>query len=857
MKNATETDARLEQLLERMTLDQKLLLCHGRDALNMGGIPELGIPAITMFDGPQGVRLEDGRTATALPCGMALAATWDVDAAREFGALIGRECRGAGGEVSLGPGINLMRTPLNGRNFEYYGEDPVLAGKIAGGYIDGCRDERVAAMPKHLALNNQEICRTTSSSEADERTLRELYLAAFEYVVRHHQPWAMMSSYNRIHGVYASACGHIQQEIIKDEYGFDGAMVSDWCAVHDAKAAALNGLDIEMGNGMESPFGEPLKKLVETGAVPMAVIDDKVRRVLRMFLRVGAFDPARPHGELDTPRHHRIARKIAARSMTLLKNENHFLPLSPAGLKRIAVIGPNADYQHCMGPLETIGGSGGVHPAYEITPLAGVRETFGATAEILYAPGIHFSNDSVIPSAWLSTPDGQPGLNAEYYHHAADLTSGRPPFFSCRDTQMAFRWGAKALTAGGSDGTHDGQIPLDEYFAIRWSGLLNVPTQSPFRLMIAQSRGYAVVRIDGRVVIDQTQTGQAGPLVQGAAELQFAANSRHTLEIEFYRTRIELTEFKLLLDCREDETRGIAEAVELARHADVVIYVGGNNHRYDRECIGGDADLPDADIPGPALPGRQSELIQALAKVNPRLVVALIHGSMLDVEAWIDQVPAVLSLWYPGQEGGRALADVLSGAAEPGGRLPFSWARRLESYPCHANGAYPGTRGDLSADPKVFYPEGVFIGYRHFDRAPEELRFPFGFGLGYTDFESRITGLHWRNRSAAAPELTVSVTVRNIGRRPGATVLQLYLGATAPSLPRPVKELRDFRKVRLPAGESAQLEFKLNRRDFAFFDAGQNQFRVEAGPYFITVGYSSQNIIGKIDFQLEPRTEEA
>ncbi len=850
MKTNPVPEAAIEALIAQMTLDEKLLLCHGRSALTMGGIPRLGIPSITMFDGPQGVRLEDGRTATALPCGMALAATWDQAAAREFGAVIGRECRGAGGEASLGPGLNLMRTPLNGRNFEYYGEDPVLAGKIAGGYIDGCQGERVAATPKHLLLNNQEICRTVSSSEADERAIRELYIAAFEYVVRHHQPWMMMSSYNRIRGIYASQYGHAQQELIKDEFGFDGVMVSDWCAVHDARACALNGLDLEMGNGMESPFGEPLKKLVEAGEVPMTVIDEKVRRVLRLFYRTAAFEERKPAGEIDTPRHHRIARKLAQSAMTLLKNENNFLPLDRKTLRRIAVVGPNADYAHSMGPLETIGGSGGVHPAYEITPLAGLREYLGDAVEVVYAPGVRFANDAVIPAALLRTETGEPGLTAEYFHCGEALRRGEAPFFRCRDERMTFRWGEESLTAGGGGSAHKEDVSPEECFAVRWRGKLMPECEGRFKLMVAQSRGDSVVRIDGETVIDPSQVGRSGPLVQGAAELTLRSGRTYDIEIEFFRTRLELTEFKLLWEAADTATESMAEAVALARTADLVIYVGGTNHRYDREAIGGAADLQDSDIPGLEMPGRQAELIQALLEANPRTMAVLVHGSVVDVEGWIDRMPALLSIWYAGQEAGRALAEVLFGEVEPGGRLPFTWARKLEYYPCHANGSYPGTRGELSTNPQVTYPEGVFIGYRHFDRAPETVRFPFGFGLGYTAFTFKIRGIEFKNASVSDPEVRLSVEVRNTGRRAGSAVVQLYCGALEPTLPRPVKELRDFRKLELAPGASALVEFTLKERDFAFFDEEAGKFRVAPGPYEITVGYSAKTVADTIELTL-------
>ena len=416
-------DPQAESFLNNLTIEEKASLTGGANSIDLAGLPERGIPPFHMIDGPQGVRLESGPATTALPCGMSLACSFDPENAREYGALIGRECAANGSQAILGPAFNLMRTPLNGRNFEYYGEDPVLAGETASGYIRGCQSERVAACPKHLALNNQEICRTTGDSRIDERSLQELYLRSFEIAVRTAQPWMMMSSYNKINGVYASACGHVQNDIVKDRWGFDGVMVSDWGGTHDTLGAALGGEDLEMPGS--NFLGPHLARAVREGKVSESVLDDKAERILRLFRRTGILPGGRlPSGECDTKRHHELARAFAERGMVLLKNRENLLPLDKKKLKKIAVIGPSADRFHCIGTCESCGGSGAVHPAYEITLLAALKEYLSGHCEIVYEQGTSFTLDNVIPKSILATPDGAPGLKLAYFDETGK-TSGR------------------------------------------------------------------------------------------------------------------------------------------------------------------------------------------------------------------------------------------------------------------------------------------------------------------------------------------------------------------------------------------------------------------------------------------------
>ncbi len=814
-------EQRIEDLLKRLTLEEKVGLCHGVSAMEIGDIPRLGLGRLKMGDGPQGFRLEDGNTTTALPCGIALACTWDPAAAERFGRVIGREGQFHGIRVSLGPGFNLMRTPLCGRNFEYYGEDPVLAGRIACGYIRGCQGEGVAATPKHLAMNNQEICRTTGSVNADERTIRELYLVPFEIVVKESDPWMMMSSYNKINGTYASACKLLQEDIVKDEYGFDGVMVSDWGGAHDTRGCALGGLDLEMGQGLNSIMGKPLLELVRSGEVPESEIDKKVRRTLRLLFRTGIFEPERlPKGACNTPEHQLEARRIAREGMVLLKN-NGLLPLNIEKVRKIAVVGPNADFKHHMGALEVCGGSGAVHPPYEISPLEGLRAYCGDKVEILHVPGVVFDSETIVPSPLLGN-----GLTAEYFRSREDMAGGGVPFARRNDHNMSLTWSELFKVSGSNT---DG-LPTDG-FAVRWTGTITPDTAGKCRLGVNCLHGVAKVRFDG---VDVLETGTAR---FNAAFHEFQAESgrAYPVAIEFYTTT-KNPEFKLLW--ASGKNSGFDDALKAAGEADAVLFFGGTNHLYDKEAIGW-GDVIGADIPDLELIGAQAELIARLAEVNRNIAVVLVNGSVVSIEQWHDRVAAILESWYPGQESGNAIAEVLFGEAEPGGKLCCTWGKRLEDYACHANGSYPGVRGD--DNPQVNYDEGLFIGYRYFDREKIEPRFPFGFGLSYTTFQCEllscdIPGDH---------QVTARVRVTNTGGRRGSEVVQLYIGDDECSYERPLRELKAFAKVSLEPGASTEIELSLKRRDFAFWNPDFRKWEVEPGSYTLYFGTSSRDIFAK------------
>ena len=818
----------IETLLAKLTLDEKLRLIRGRTDSHTGDVPRLGIEGIHTSDGPQGVRLEDGRTATALPCGQALSCTFSPKSAEKAGRLLGRECRALGVQALLGPGMNLMRTPLNGRAFEYFGEDPMLAGTIAAGYTRGVQSQRVAACPKHLALNNQEICRTVGSSNIDERTLRELYLRSFDIVVRDAHPWMMMSSYNRINGIYAAQYGHAQQEIIKDLDGFDGVMVSDWGAVHDTYQTAMNGLDLEMGSPLENQyFGEPLKRLVEQGDVPMAVIDEKVRRVLRLILRTKGLRKQPldlPAGEVDTARNHRVSRELAEEGMVLLQNKKSFLPLNPNKLKRILVTGPNADLAHNLGRLQETGGSGAVHPAYEITPLAGIRDFLGHGVEVQFLPGVQFDDHAELPAALLPG-----GLTLEYFDSQEAMLANAKPIQTETSPTPELYWSAAAATGVAQvGGLSLRAAPRHGMFALRATGTLKPAETGPAVLSYIVQNTQAEVFLDGKRVLAGWHEGLT------AAEYRFNARKGHAYRLEIRIVRKSPGDAMFHLFWKQNEEQRIQEVLDAARKADAVVFVGGTTHAYDKECLGY-YNVPNADKPDLELPCGQAAFLSRLADANPRTAVVLVNGSPVSVEPWCERVPAILEAWYGGQEAGAAIARVLFGAAEPGGRLSCTFAKRLEDYACHANGSYPGDRDPAFA--QTNYLEGVFIGYRHFDQAAIQPRFPFGHGLSYTTFAQKLGEI-----TLSPTNIVVRVEVINTGKRTGSQVVQVYAEECAPTVPRPPRELVGYAKLTLRPGETRTASIRIPLRALAYFDVSRNAFVVNPGEFTLRFGTSSRDL---------------
>ncbi|MCQ2380452.1 MAG: glycoside hydrolase family 3 C-terminal domain-containing protein [Victivallaceae bacterium] len=824
--------------MSELTLDEKLSLVYGDGAFGTHGIPRLGIPPVMMADGPRGVRMEDGRRATCMPCGVSLASTFSVKDAEEYGAIIGGEALEFGFHVLLGPGVNLTRSPLCGRTFEYFGEDPVLSGLVAAGYIRGVQSTGCAACLKHFALNNQEACRRVTSANVDEGTMRDLYLRPFEIAVRKGNPWSVMCSYNRVNGVFASENEFLQRRILRDEWGSDALMVSDWGAVHGAYRAAMNGMDLEMAGGDGAFFNRPLRRMVEQGLVPEEVIDEKVYRLLLLMERTGLIGSRRSSGKIvPVSERRRAAKRIAQDGMVLLKNDNDVLPLDRKSLRRIAVIGPSADFAHEIGAFRHCGGSGSCHPEYEVTPLAGLRELIGGDVEISYAPGEMFEHASLVPPDCLVAADGRRGLDVEYFRNNSELDDPEAvPMLCSVDERIDYMWGRADNIALSGDTSEIDRLA----FGVRWTGWFVPQTDGRTELYFTYPKvwqGTPVVslRLDGKTVLDSREEG----FNQDLSRYSFDARKgeRRFIEIEFRRIRPDVI-VSFRLNCRSDAAAMRARAVEMVRGCDAVLYFGGSNHMLDKEAVGG-AEF-DGDMKSYSLPGAQYELVDELLKVCPKVIVCLIGGTTLDIEPFADRVPAILQCWYPGMEGGRAIAEVLFGDAYPGGRLCCTWARRLEDHACHALGLFPGDTDPYIANSD--YLEGVFIGYRHFDAAMIQPRYPFGFGLGYTTMEYSLKDISCRNGAIEA-----CVEARNSGRRRGSAVVQAYVRNASCVKLAPEKELGGFGRIDLDPGESGMLRIVLDEEVFRHASTAGGSSN---GIYEIRFGTSSRDIFAAREVEL-------
>lgn len=820
-------EARVADLVERLTLEEKVALMAGAASFTLEGVERLGVPTIRVTDGPTGVRSNEGEPATVFPVGVAMASTWNPDLAREVGAAIGREALALDNQVVLAPTINIVRTPVWGRNFETYSEDPHLAGVLGAAYVEGLQGEGVGASLKHYAANNQEENRMAVSVEADERTLREIYLAAFEHVVKTANPWTVMASYNKVDGVYATESRKLMLDILKGEWGYDGIVVSDWGAVHSTAAAANGGTDLEMP-GPPRWFGDKLTVAVRAGEVPEWRIDDAARRMVRLILRTGVLDgKPRPKGEIRTERHRKLAERAAAEAVVLLKNDDELLPFSVGVVKRLAVVGPNAAARRIQG-----GGSSQVRTDRRTSVLQALRDQVeGRGVTIEHADG--GDNEPAPPAAKPAqfSPEesrGQAGLLCEYFA-GADLAGS--PLQARAERQL------------GKLVSHNlGQGQPAAYQALRWSGWY-WPERDGRHEFSLRGPGKTRMWLDGAPLIDEATPAPKDKLDVGGglvprktAAVELVAGRGYPVRIEYERALPSRAEQLAESDGSQGlnweyvsvgvrEPRGSIEAAAaLAAECDAAVVVIGSaslteGEGYDREGID--------------LPGDQNALVEAVLAANPRTVVVLTNGAPYALP-WIEHAPAVLEAWLGGEAGPDAVAKILFGEAEPSGRLPITFPARIEDSPAHAvRDFYPGGQ-------KVSYGEGLGVGYRHFDRSNEPPLFPFGYGLSYTRFA--YSDLAAPETATIGERVVVRFALRNVGQRPGMETAQLYVRPRGPSQPRPVKELKGFSKVMLQPGEVKTVQIVLDERAFAYYDPTQRRWVAEPGGYDLLIGGSAADI---------------
>jgi len=703
-------EQRVQDLLGRMTLQEKVAMLSGADWMQSVPNQRLGIPSIKMADGPAGIRSWAGPssetgaeaaskqiTTTAFPAGVAMAATWDTELLQSQGQAIGQEVKALGRDMILGPTVNINRTPLWGRNFEGYGEDPYLTTRLAVAYIKGVQSEGVIATVKHFAANNQEFERHRIDAKVDERALQEIYFLAFKAAVQEAGVWSVMSAYNKLNGVYCAENAALLKDLLQKQWSFKGFVVSDWGSTYSTVDTVNAGMDLEM------PGGEPMKSWlkkpdtqasgngggwlvpekvlpeISSGKISTATIDDNVGRMLRVMFVSGQFDkPHRATGEIDTPEQRALVRKASTESIVLLKNSGDLLPLNPSKIHSVVVLGPSAAVARTGG-----GGSSLVAPKYSITPLKGIQDRAGQRLQVSYALGVSME---------------------------------------------------------GEDPSKD------------------------------------------------------------------APEAREQLK---------------------------NEAVSAAAKADAAVIFVGRSPKLESE---------DFDIKSLDLPAGQDDLIEAVAKVNKNTVVVINAGGPVVMSRWIAQVPAVLDLWYGGQEGGNAIADVLFGNANPSGKLPVSFVKDWKDSPAY--GHYPGE------NLQVEYAEGIYVGYRYFDKQKVEPLFPFGYGLSYTKFDYSDLRIS-PNKVLSGKPVEVSLRVHNSGSRSGAEIVELYVHDGHSSVDRPIQELKGFRRISLAPGEDKVVHFTLDRSAIAFYSPSKKDWATEPGQFDVLVGSSSRDIRLKGSFNLE------
>jgi beta-glucosidase len=798
-------EAAIEQALARLDLEAKVSVLSGKDMWALPALAEIGLSSVVMSDGPVGVRgtgwsAED--PSIALPSPTALAATWDPALAKQAGRLLGQEAHRKRVHVLLAPTVNLHRTPLGGRHFEAYSEDPLLTGVIGAAYVTGVQEQGIATTVKHFVANDSETDRFTVSSRVGERALRELYLAPFEQIVRAAGAWGVMSAYNAVNGLSMTNNGPLQHGVLKGEWGFDGAVVSDWTAARATVATAAGGLDIAMP-AMGNPWGSRLVAAVRDGSVGIEVVDEQVRRVLRLAARVGALagappsvPPSRRPAEQDG---RALAREIAARSFVLASNRDGALPLDAATLSSVAVIGSLARDARVLG-----GGSATVFPEHVTSPLEGLTAALPAGVRLAYAVGAD-PRTTLAPAAaprWA-------GLRATFrdqagaiLHEAALATgAGRwmemPPGVSAREVATVEIAGR--LTAD-ADGVHQ--------LGIRGAGSFTLKA-GPATLF------------DGKVVPDSGDRARQF-LAPPEQRVQLTLQAGDSVEVSLAQHVSVTREFAIVSMtlgygapiAADDEL--LAEAERVAAASDVAVVVVGTTEEVESEGF----DRTDL-----RLPGRQDELVSRVAAANPRTIAVINAGSPVELP-WADDVAAVLLTWFGGQEAGHALADVLLGAAEPGGRLPTTWPVVAADCPV------------LSTTPEdgvLPYDEGVFIGYRAWQRSPVAPRYPFGHGQGYTtwDYEEIAVAEAGPGQGAgSAASHRVTVVVRNTGARRGRQVVQVYVAPVDPGDDRPARWLAGFGSVTADPGEAGTVTVELPRRAFQIWDDGwrtvQGQYLIEA-----------------------------
>lgn len=800
-------EERVNDLLSRMTLKEKIDMLGGT-GFETKAIERLGIPSLNMADGPLGVRWEN---STALPSGILLGATWNPDIVTEFGKILATETKAKGRHVILAPCVNIARIPMGGRNFESFGEDPFLTSRITVNYIKGIQNENVVATVKHFAVNNQEHQRDFVNTIVDERTLNEIYFPAFKSAVEEANVLAVMCAYNKLNGPYCSENDYLLVDVLKNTWKFNGLVMSDWGAVHSSIPVFTSGLDLEMPTGQYLNQKNLLDK-IKTGQLSEANLDDKVRRILRVMFTIGLFD----HYQYDklkvnTNEHKRVALDIAKDGIVLLKNENLILPLDLNKIKSIAVVGPNSKVAITGG-----GGSSMVVPYTSVSPLEALQNKIGDKVKINFAQGMIIDGETnPIETKYLFTNEDEKvnGLKAEYF---TNMNLEGEPARVIVDNQINFMWNDKG--------------PFEDFqkdnFSVRWTGYVKPEKTETFTFDVGSDDGVRLY-IDDQLVIDDW-TDHA--FLTNSFTKDLKAGQLYKIKLEYYENGGGAI---VKFGWRKPNDELIIDAINAAIISDVALIFAGTNANYESEGF----DRKDL-----ILPNEQDDFIKRIAEVNPNTIVVLTTGSPVLMDEWLDKVDGLIEAWFAGEQAGNAIAEILLGETNPSGKLPMTFPTKWED--CSAFNTYKKEDGTTR------YEDGIYVGYRHFEKYNIKPLFPFGFGLSYTTFKYNDLKLSSKEVSKN-DKLIVALNVKNTGSIKGSEVVQLYVKDIHSSIDRPVKELKGFTKVSLNAGEEKNVEFSIDQKALSFFDPKTKEWTAESGEFEILIGSSSQDIKLKEKFILK------
>ena len=824
MDKGLTAEQRVNDLVGRMTLEEKIATLTSDFKLH--GCDRLGVPRFETADGPLGVASWGlkGR-ATAFPSQLSLASSWNRDLAKRIGNMYSQEWRARGFHIFYGPGVNIYRSSKDSRNFEYMGEDPFLTAEMAVPLIQGIQDGGIIATVKHFAANDQEFDRYDVSSEVSERALNEIYFPPFKAAVQRGGVKAMMSGYNLLNGVYCAENHYLLTDVLRKQWGYKGMMMSDWGATHSDYASAVAGLDMELGTS-DYFTKEKLLPLVKQGKVSEKLIDEKVKNIFRPCFELGLFDrPAKDTSiRLYNPEANKAAYDEACEGIILLKNNNHLLPLGSP--KTIAVIGPNANpcvvddnVYDVSGVVYGGGGSSKVNPWYVVNDMQGIMAAF-PNSKILYAEGVSNAyKRNLFKNSIFITDKNEWGLRGKYYaldENGNEKTSN--PVIEQVDRNINFNWGAAPL--------YNQQLGDD--YKVEWTGYARADKSDSLTFFVDAQGAYRLW-IDDKLVIDESKSQS---FAYRHVTLPAHLGDKKAVRLEYWNQRSKPAEIRFGYDGRAG--LDFSEALRIAKEADVVVFCGGFDGSLELEGTDRQFELPYG----------QDQLINELSKVNSNIVVALHGGGGMRMTPWIGNVAALVHLLYPGQEGGRAFGEILAGKVNPSARLPFSIEREWKDSPAYGN--YDETRKER----KVFYREGIFVGYRGYEHNGVKPLFPFGYGLSYTTF--KIDGIKASETKVAKNgSLSVEANITNTGDRAGAEVVQLYVGESNPVVPRPVKELKGFDKIFLNPGETRTISIPLKYEDFAYWDVKTHGWKVNADTYKLYVGVSSADIIGTLDVKVK------